>query len=58
MHPYATDWLAKGICLDFQQEQEICHFSTTSSQSSSGVHTAAYAVGTGGALPRGRVAGA
>jgi hypothetical protein len=24
-------WLAKGMCLDFQQEQEICHFSTVSS---------------------------
>jgi len=25
VHPCATDWLAKGMCLDFQQEQEICH---------------------------------
>ena len=24
-------WLAKGMCLDFHQEQEICHFSTVSS---------------------------
>lgn len=49
--------LAKGMCSDFQQEQEICHFSTAfSSVLGSTQHVLQLVLV--GALPRGRVAGA
>lgn len=57
VHPCAIDWLVKGMCLDFQQEQEICHFSTVSSPVLGSTQLLLQLV-QGCALSRGRVAGA